>query len=109
MRCREWYCWHFPELKDLVRDNYVFAKCAALIGDRASLDEAKQAQLVEKVGSMHACGFFCPHAQGSPAATAAHLNVHAVAASATGSALRILALVGAGVVGKAVFLPRGLL
>ena len=51
MRVREWYCWHFPELKDLVRDNYVFAKCAALIGDRASLDEAKQAQLVEKVGN----------------------------------------------------------
>ena len=51
MRVREWYCWHFPELKDLVRDNYVFAKCAALIGDRTSLDEAKQAQLVEKVGN----------------------------------------------------------
>ena len=31
MRVREWYSWHFPELKDLVKDNYLFARCAAFI------------------------------------------------------------------------------
>ena len=31
MRIREWYSWHFPELKDLVKDNYMFARCAAFI------------------------------------------------------------------------------
>mmetsp|Transcript_21380 Transcript_21380/g.63911 ORF Transcript_21380/g.63911 Transcript_21380/m.63911 type:complete len:502 (+) Transcript_21380:158-1663(+) len=36
MRCREWYSWHFPELRDLVRENYAFARAAEVIGDRAS-------------------------------------------------------------------------
>ncbi len=31
MRVREWYSWHFPELKELVKDNYMFARCAAFI------------------------------------------------------------------------------
>jgi nucleolar protein 56 len=31
MRVREWYSWHFPELKDVVKDNYMFARCAAAI------------------------------------------------------------------------------
>lgn len=37
MRVREWYSWHFPELKDLVKDNYMFARCAALIQNKSSL------------------------------------------------------------------------
>ena len=37
MRVREWYSWHFPELKDLVKDNYMFARCAAFIQDKGSL------------------------------------------------------------------------
>ena len=37
MRVREWYSWHFPELKDIVKDNYMFARCAAFIQDKASL------------------------------------------------------------------------
>jgi len=37
MRVREWYSWHFPELKDIVKDNYMFARCAALIQDKATL------------------------------------------------------------------------
>jgi nucleolar protein 56 len=37
MRVREWYSWHFPELKDLVKDNYMFARCAAYIQDKKSL------------------------------------------------------------------------
>ena len=36
MRVREWYSWHFPELRDLVRENYAFARAAACVGDRAS-------------------------------------------------------------------------
>ena len=31
MRVKEWYSWHFPELKDIVKDNFLFARCAALI------------------------------------------------------------------------------
>jgi nucleolar protein 56 len=37
MRVREWYSWHFPELKQLVKDNYMFARCAAYIQDKTSL------------------------------------------------------------------------
>eukprot|EP00568_Trieres_chinensis_P005915 CAMPEP_0183299210 /NCGR_PEP_ID=MMETSP0160_2-20130417/6007_1 /TAXON_ID=2839 ORGANISM="Odontella Sinensis, Strain Grunow 1884" /NCGR_SAMPLE_ID=MMETSP0160_2 /ASSEMBLY_ACC=CAM_ASM_000250 /LENGTH=581 /DNA_ID=CAMNT_0025461409 /DNA_START=96 /DNA_END=1841 /DNA_ORIENTATION=+ len=37
MRVREWYSWHFPELRDHVKDNYMYARCAAYIQDKASL------------------------------------------------------------------------
>jgi nucleolar protein 56 len=37
MRIREWYSWHFPELKDLVKDNYMFARTAAFVQDKNSL------------------------------------------------------------------------
>mmetsp|Transcript_25630 Transcript_25630/g.53510 ORF Transcript_25630/g.53510 Transcript_25630/m.53510 type:complete len:547 (+) Transcript_25630:346-1986(+) len=37
MRVREWYSWHFPELKELVKDNYMYARCAAFIQDKRSL------------------------------------------------------------------------
>ena len=58
MRVREWYSWHFPELRDLVREHYAFARAAACVGDRASFlaavgDEggggAKVAELAEAV------------------------------------------------------------
>jgi nucleolar protein 56 len=39
MRIREWYSWHFPELGKIVKDNYMFAHLAKLIGDRATLNE----------------------------------------------------------------------
>lgn len=26
MRVREWYSWHFPELKELVKDNYMVSR-----------------------------------------------------------------------------------
>lgn len=41
MRVREWYSWHFPELKDLVKDNYMFARAAALVQDRTTLFQKK--------------------------------------------------------------------
>jgi nucleolar protein 56 len=52
MRVREWYSWHFPELKDIVKDNYMFARCAAFIQDKATLssDEPKIMGLQEIVG-----------------------------------------------------------
>lgn len=37
------YCWHFPELRELVKDNYVFARCAAYIQDRTTLSEVRRA------------------------------------------------------------------
>ena len=37
MRVREWYSWHFPELKDIFKDNYMFARYAAFIQDKNTL------------------------------------------------------------------------
>ncbi len=37
LEVREWYCWHFPELRDLVPDGIAFCRCASLIGDRSTL------------------------------------------------------------------------
>ncbi|KAJ8600757.1 hypothetical protein CTAYLR_006093 [Chrysophaeum taylorii] len=55
MRCREWYSWHFPELRDLVRDNYAFARAAAVVGDRASFlaadETAKMKELADAVSN----------------------------------------------------------
>jgi nucleolar protein 56 len=53
MRTREWYSWHFPELKEVVKDNYMYARAAALIGDKASLiseGSVKVEKLIEIVG-----------------------------------------------------------
>ncbi|KAL2321701.1 hypothetical protein Fmac_026080 [Flemingia macrophylla] len=37
MRVREWYSWHFPELVKIVNDNYLYAKVAKFIEDKAKL------------------------------------------------------------------------
>ncbi|KAG7374132.1 C/D box methylation guide ribonucleoprotein complex aNOP56 subunit [Nitzschia inconspicua] len=37
MRIREWYSWHFPELRDIVKDNIMFARAAAYIQDKSNL------------------------------------------------------------------------
>jgi nucleolar protein 56 len=37
MRVREWYSWHFPELKEICKDNIMFARAAALIQDKNTL------------------------------------------------------------------------
>jgi len=59
MRVREWYSWHFPELRDIVKDNIMFARAAAYIQDKTSLfssseDEEKKEDkmpgLIEIVG-----------------------------------------------------------
>ena len=54
MRVREWYSWHFPELKNLVADSYMYARVAALVQDKGSLfsegSEDKVEKLLEIVG-----------------------------------------------------------
>jgi nucleolar protein 56 len=37
MRIREWYSWHFPELRDIVKDNIMFARAAAYIQDKVTI------------------------------------------------------------------------
>jgi nucleolar protein 56 len=58
MRVREWYSWHFPELKAIVKDNIMFARAAAFIQDKSTLivseedkdKEDKLPGLIEIVG-----------------------------------------------------------
>lgn len=56
MRVREWYGWHFPELVKIVPDNYLYARLALAIKDKASLnadgdDGAKKlAEIAEVLG-----------------------------------------------------------
>lgn len=47
MRIKEWFAWHFPELKQLVTDNKIFAKVVSIIGSRDQLDESMREQLIE--------------------------------------------------------------
>lgn len=50
MRVREWYSWHFPELKEVVSDNFIFARCASYIKDKSKLTEEELPGLTEIVG-----------------------------------------------------------
>merc|ERR1719457_209968 len=50
MRVREWYSWHFPELKDLVKDNYMFVRCAAFIQDKKTLFHSSDEEDAEMDG-----------------------------------------------------------
>lgn len=58
MRVREWYSWHFPELKDLVKDNYMFARAAAFIQDKKTLfhssadEDAEMGEEVDKLAGL---------------------------------------------------------
>lgn len=47
MRIKEWFAWHFPELKQLVTDNTIFAKVVNIIGSRDQLDENMREKLLE--------------------------------------------------------------
>lgn len=49
MRVREWYSWHFPELKDIVKDNFIFARTAAYIRDKSKFMEENMSGLIEIV------------------------------------------------------------
>ena len=50
MRVREWYSWHFPELAKIVKDNTLYARCAACIGARSSLTEETLPALAAVLG-----------------------------------------------------------
>ncbi|XP_038686591.1 nucleolar protein 56-like isoform X2 [Tripterygium wilfordii] len=50
MRVREWYSWHFPELVKIVNDNYLYAKTAKFIEDKAKLSEEKIPELTDILG-----------------------------------------------------------
>eukprot|EP00906_Rhabdomonas_costata_P002963 RCo004594 len=51
MRVKEWYGWHFPELRKIVTDNTQFCKLVVLIKSKTSLaQEDLSAQLLEIVG-----------------------------------------------------------
>ncbi|OVA17545.1 Nop domain [Macleaya cordata] len=50
MRVREWYSWHFPELVKIVNDNYLYAKVAKYVEDKAELSEDKIPGLTEILG-----------------------------------------------------------
>jgi nucleolar protein 56 len=54
MRVREWYSWHFPELKDIVKDNFLFAKCASYIKVRSFVEFSVSDALVFSPHSMTA-------------------------------------------------------
>ncbi|KAF2459552.1 putative pre-rRNA processing nucleolar protein Sik1 [Lineolata rhizophorae] len=41
MRTREWYSWHFPELKNIVSDNEQYCRLVLFIGDKATLTDDK--------------------------------------------------------------------
>ena len=45
----EWYSYHFPELKTLVKDNYMYARVAQVVGDRHQWTEDKLSRLEEIV------------------------------------------------------------
>ena len=49
MRVREWYSWHFPELIDIVKDNYLYCRCVVYIRARSDLKEESLAGLEEIV------------------------------------------------------------
>jgi nucleolar protein 56 len=50
MRVKEWYCWHFPELRQVVPDNFLFARCASFIKDKSQLTDEQIPGLVEILG-----------------------------------------------------------
>jgi nucleolar protein 56 len=50
MRVKEWYCWHFPELRQVVPDNFLFARCASFIKDKSQLTEEQIPGLTEILG-----------------------------------------------------------
>eukprot|EP01022_Parablepharisma_sp_SALTPOND_P019382 TRINITY_DN329_c0_g2_i2.p1 TRINITY_DN329_c0_g2~~TRINITY_DN329_c0_g2_i2.p1 ORF type:complete len:554 (-),score=78.76 TRINITY_DN329_c0_g2_i2:8103-9764(-) len=47
MRIKEWFAWHFPELKQIVTDNTIFAQVVHIIGSREQLTEDMREELTE--------------------------------------------------------------
>jgi hypothetical protein len=50
MRVREWYGWHFPELVKVINDNYMYARVALAVKDKATLTSDGLKMLAEITG-----------------------------------------------------------
>ena len=51
MRIKEWYSWHFPELKAIVTDNILYARTVSFIKNKESLEGDIMEELTELVES----------------------------------------------------------
>ena len=49
MRVKEWYSWHFPELKDIVNDNTLYARVVKLIQSRKFLEDDSCVSALQQV------------------------------------------------------------
>lgn len=49
MRIKEWYSWHFPELKDIVKDNYMYARVIKAIQSRKALESDDCVETIKAV------------------------------------------------------------
>ena len=50
MRAKEWYSWHFPEMAELIKDNFLYAQTCLLLKARGSFDfddESKMKELAD--------------------------------------------------------------
>ncbi|CAH8360573.1 unnamed protein product [Eruca vesicaria subsp. sativa] len=50
MSTREWYSWHFPELVNIVNDNYMYAQVSKIIEDKSKLSEEHVPMLTKVLG-----------------------------------------------------------
>eukprot|EP00667_Euglena_gracilis_P008468 EG_transcript_8570 len=49
MRVKEWYGWHFPEMKKLIQDNEVYCKVCVVVKDRKNLTDPAVVQKVADI------------------------------------------------------------
>ena len=49
MRIKAWYSWHFPELKDIVKDNYMYARVIKVIQSRKFLQNDDCVDAIKQV------------------------------------------------------------
>jgi nucleolar protein 56 len=47
MRTKEWYSWHFPELAELVKDNFLYAQSVLALKGRGTFDFDDEAKMKE--------------------------------------------------------------
>lgn len=84
MRLREWYSFHFPELVKIVNDNYNYARCVKIIGNRQSkMDDETLVEQIETVTQDESVAQSVVHAlkssMGMDIAEVDFMNIHAFA------------------------------
>ncbi|AEA38872.1 nucleolar protein (nucleomorph) [Cryptomonas paramecium] len=45
MICREWYSWYFPELSEIIKENFLYSLIIKFVGNKAKLDVKKLPEL----------------------------------------------------------------